>query len=239
MEINEFETWYKKIHKSKDEEKYLESVWELMETPYTEYHYSLILRENTNEYFKDTLWSRFGEHEDAEILLFNKLENNEDKQFIGEIIFNLGKIVDLKNSKQKDKLYGIIKNYVKSTDDKIRENAIIVLGWLGSIKDLEFLSELLLNDKNNKCRAWSASALMQIKFRRKNNTFVEKSLPYLYKAIKQEEDYLVISSIIETVREFTKKKFDIKQKDIDILDKDKLKMAKEKIEKYFKKLYKE
>jgi hypothetical protein len=34
-EIKDFETWYKKINKTSDEDKYLEFVWELIETPFT------------------------------------------------------------------------------------------------------------------------------------------------------------------------------------------------------------
>jgi hypothetical protein len=235
-EIKDFEKWYKKIYKSGDEDEYHKFIWELMETPYTEYHYSLIVNESTNNLFKKILWSRFDEHNDAEIFLLNKLEENEHIEFIGDIIFELGKIIDLRNGKQKEKVYEYVKQYINSSDDNIREKAIIVLGWLGNVKDIELLGEKLLNDKNNKCRAWSASAFMQMKFRRKDETILEKTLPYLYKAIRMEKDYFVLGVIIEIIKELTQNKFGIARKYIDNLDKEKMDIAKKKIEKYFEKL---
>ena len=41
--IKDFDIWYKKVNKSDDEIEYLEFVWELMKTPFTEYHYSLMV----------------------------------------------------------------------------------------------------------------------------------------------------------------------------------------------------
>jgi hypothetical protein len=238
-EIKDFETWYKKINKTNDEDEYLEFVWELMETPFTDYHCSLITSKNTNDEFKDTLWSRFDEHEDAETFLLNKLENNEDREFVGEILFNLGKTVDLKHGKQKEKVYGYVKEYTNNSNDNIRENAIIVLGWLGSVKDIELLGELLLTDKNKKCRKWAASAFMQIWFRRKNKIFVDKVLPYLYKSMKQEQDVLVIGSVINTLQEITNKKFGLTRKALDLNETEKINISKNKVINYFKKLYKE
>jgi hypothetical protein len=238
-EIKDFETWYKKINKTNDEDEYLEFVWELMETPFTEYHYSLITSKSTNDEFKDALWSRFYEHEDAETFLLNKLENNEDTEFIGKILFSLGEIVDLWHGKQKEKVYEYAKKYAASLNDTVRENAIIVLGWLGGAGDIKLLGELLLNDKHNKCRAWAASAFMQIWFRRKSKTFVDKVLPYLYKSIKAEQDVFVIGSIIGALQKITNKKFGLTQKAQDLNEAGQINPAKDKAIKYFKKLYKE
>jgi hypothetical protein len=239
MEINEFETWYKKIYETENKTEYLNFVWKLMKTPYTEYHYSLILNKNTNKSFKDILGSRFDEHKDAELFLLNKLKNNEDEQYISDIIFYLGKVASRKG-KQKEEVYEYLKKYIYSIDDKVREKSIIVLGWLGSIKDFEILGKILLEDKNNKCRAWSATAFMQIGYGQKDTAFMEQSLPYLYEALKQEKDYFVIACIVETVQELTKKKFGLSQKDSEPIENiEKINMAKEKVEKYFKKLYKE
>jgi hypothetical protein len=210
-----------------------------METPFTEYHYSLISSKNTNDEFKDALWSRFYEHEDAETLLLNKLENNEETESIGKILFSLGEIIDLRHGKQKEKVYEYAKKYTNSSDNKTRENAIIVLGWLGGAGDIKLLGELLLTDKYNKCRAWSASAFMQIWFRRKSKTFVDKVLPYLYRSIKDEQDIFVIGSIIGTLQKITNKKFGLTQKAQDLNEAEKINASKDKVIKYFRKLYKE
>lgn len=101
--ISEFKDWFKKARK--DEFEQLEFTWELMKTPYTEFHYQLIISKDTNDDFRSTLWSRFNEHgEEAAQLLLSKLENNDDINFHANIIFYLGKIADQKKySKQKFK----------------------------------------------------------------------------------------------------------------------------------------
>jgi hypothetical protein len=164
----------------------------------------------------------------------NKLENNENTEFIGKILFNLGKIIDLEHGKQKEKLYEYAKKF---TNNDIRENAIIVLGWVGSSKDIDILGKSLLEDKHNKCRAWSVSAFMQIWFRKENKTFLEKVLPYLYKSLKSEQDNFVIGSVINTLQEITNKKFGLTKKSLDLMEADKIYKAKEKAIKYFVQLY--
>jgi hypothetical protein len=234
-EISEFDSLYKEINANGKKIEQLNFTWELMKTPYIEYHFSLMTNEKTITYFQETLWSRFDEHLDAKTFLINKLENNECIKYHGEIIYCLGKIIDLKNGKQKDKVLEYIIKLSNSNDDTIREKAIIVLGWLGNNNHIEFIGGKLLNDTYNKCRAWSASSFMQIWFKKKNTNYVNKVLPYLYKAIKQEEDVFVIGSIINSFQEMTKNKF-IAQKYIDEIDREKIETAKNKLIKYYEKI---
>ena len=56
-DLKEFENWYKIAQNDEDEQ--MEFVWELMKSPYIEYHYSLIINKNTSEEFRSDLWSRF------------------------------------------------------------------------------------------------------------------------------------------------------------------------------------
>jgi hypothetical protein len=234
-EISDFDVLYKKLNKSDDEDDYLEFVWELMRTPYTEYHYSLILNKNTNKYFKKSLWSRFDEHTDAEVFLLDKLDKGLDVEIHGEIIYFLGKIIDLRHGKQKQKVLEYAKIFTHDPNEKIREKAIIVLGWLGGNKEIDLLGNILLNDTYNKCRAWASSSFMQISFRKEIN--MEKVLPYLYNAIKKEQDYFVIESIINTLQETTKSKFGLRKKDLDTNNIEAIEKSKNKVLKYFEKLY--
>jgi len=64
-------------------------------------------------------------------------------------------------------------------------------------------------------------------------------LPYLKQAISQETDYFTLGTIIEVVKELTGKKFGLPQYAIDNVDKEKILEAKQKVERFFKKLYKE
>ena len=131
-----------------------------------------------------------------------------------------------------------VRKFANTDDNLLREAAIIVLGWIGNEKDIPLLGEHLLNDTNTKCRAWSATTFMQMYFRRKSQSLVDKSLPYLKQAISQETDYFVFASMIDVVKELTGRKFDLPQHAIDNIDKERIDNAKLKVERFFKKLYK-
>jgi hypothetical protein len=45
------------------------------------------------------------------------------------------------------------KPLTNNPNENTRENAIIVLGWLGGNREIDLLGEKLLNDTYNKCRA--------------------------------------------------------------------------------------
>ena len=238
-EIKEFEIWYNEINKPNAQIVYLTFIWELVKTPFIEYYYFLAIDNNTNNEFRNLLWNEFSKHKDAESFLLNKLGKKNDEKFIGKIIFTLGKIIYKRHCKQKENILGYIMKFIDSPNDDIRENAIIVLGWIGGFEEIELLSRKLLQDNNNKCRAWSATSFMQIWFRIKDENFVIKTLPYLYEAIKQETDLFVIACIVETVQELTKKKFGLSQKDSEpIVNTEKIETAKNKLIKYFEKIYK-
>jgi hypothetical protein len=233
-EIEEFEEWYKNTNNLKDKIKYLKFVWELMRTPYTDYHYSLMVNKKTNENFKEALWSRFDEHSDAEIFLLNKLNEKLDEEYHGKILYCLGKIIDQKNGKEKAKILEYSRKYAKNSNEKIREKAIIVLGWIGGNEEIELLGNILLKDSYNKCRAWASTSFMQMSFRKKID--MERVLSYLHKSIKQEDDNFVIGCIIETIQETTKKKFGLLKKDLDINNIEAINNSKIKVLKYFEKL---
>jgi hypothetical protein len=236
-DLQEFENWYKIAQRNKDEQ--LEFGWEIGTSPYTEYHYSLMTNKDTNEKFRRHLWSCFKNHrEKAAEFLLSILDNNKDIEFYPEIIFCLGVLAD--SSKiEKERTLEYARKFANADNDYLRDRAIIVLGWIGGIKDIPLLGEHLLNDTNAKCRTWSATSFMQMYFRRKSKSLVKKVLPYLKQAISQETDYFALGSMIDVVKELTGKKFDLPQYAIDNIDKEKIDNAKLKVERFFKKQYNE
>lgn len=157
-ELAEFKNWSKVIVEEKRADEQLDFVWEIMKSPFIEYHYELLKDQNLDENFRNHLAFRFNEHKEAEDFLISKLDKQEDVEFQGEIIFLLGKI----NKKHKAKILSYARKLAESENDYTRDRAIIVLGWLGTIDDTRIFEAHLLNDKNAKCRAWSASSFMQM-----------------------------------------------------------------------------
>ena len=234
-DLKQFEEWYKAARK--DEDKQLEFVWEIMNSPYTEYYYSLIVSKDTSEKFRGKLWSRFDEQREkgAELLL-SKLDNNEDTAFHPDIMFCLGDIAD-EHKIEKERTLEYARKFADAADDSLREKAIIVLGWIGGVGDVPLLGRHLLGDTNAKCRTWSASSFMQMFFRRKSQSLVDKALPLLKQAISQETDYFALGCMIDVVGELTGKNFGLPRYAIDNADAEKIDAAKAKVERFFKKLY--
>ena len=236
-DLQEFENWCKIAQKNEDEQ--LEFGWEIGTSPYTEYHYSLMTNKDTNEKFRRHLWNCFEDHrEKAAEFLLSILDNNKDIEFYPEIIFCLGVLADSPKI-EKERTLEYARKFANANNDYLRDRAIIVLGWIGGIKDIPLLGEHLLNDTNAKCRTWSATSFMQMYFRRKSKSLVDKVLPYLKQAISQETDYFALGCMIDVVKELTGKKFDLPQYAIDNIDKERIDNAKLKVERFFKKQYKE
>ena len=237
-DLEELKQWLKdlKVGKRKDEDKF---VWSIMKSPFVEYHYSLWTDETLNEKFRHSLRQRFDEHREkgAELLL-SKLDNNEDAEFYPEIIYCLGKLAD-RPKIEKERTLAYARKFANTDNDYLRDKAIIVLGWIGGIQDISLLGEHLLNDINAKCRTWSATSFMQMYFRRKSQSLVDKALPFLKQAISQETDYFALGCMIDVVKELTGKNFGLPQYAIDNIDAEKIENAKLKVERFFKKLYKE
>ncbi|WP_299326260.1 hypothetical protein [uncultured Maribacter sp.] len=116
-----------------------------------------------------------------------------------------------------------------------RNKAVIVLGWIGKITDTKILEKHILEDPDNEFRAWSASAYMQIWFKRKNETLKTKAFEDYYKALPLEKDYFVLLVILDSIREFGKTKLGISQTALDDLDVDKIEISKIKAINYLKK----
>ena len=235
-DLQEFENWLEVARKNESEQ--LEFVWELMKSPFVKYHYYLCTDESLDKEFRHFLWSRFDEHrEEGAELLLSKLDNNEDTDLHPEIIFYLGKLADRNIEKERTLEYA--RKFANADNDYLREKAILVLGWIGGVKDIPLFGNRLLNDSNAKCRTWSATSFMQMYFRRKSKSLVEKALPYLKQAISQETDYYALGCMIDVVKELTGKNFGLPQYAIENVDKEKIDVAKAKVERFFEKLYRE
>lgn len=211
----------------------LEFVWEIMKSPYIEFHYELLKDKNLTNSFRRDLSSRFDEHgENAEDFLISKLNNNEDIDFHGEIIFLLGKI----NKKYKSEILEYARILAESSNNYTRNRALIVLGWIGAIKDTIILENHLLNDTNSKCRAWSASSYMQMWFNNESKSLKQKAFEVYQKALRSEPDYFVISIILTAIREIGKTKLGISQTALNELDTEKIDDAKIKAIRFIEKV---
>jgi hypothetical protein len=197
---------------------------------FIEYHYELIKNKRSmDKDFWENIRANFDKHgEEGELFLLSKLDNNEDVDFHGEIIFLLGLI----KGKHKDKILRYARLFAESPDNCTRDRAIIVLGWIGEVEDTEILRKHLLTDTNSKCRTWSASSFMQMWFNWHSEKIKEIAFKSFREALNIETDNNVITAIITAVKEISDKKFNISQSTLYNLDKKKIESVKTKLEKY-------
>lgn len=224
-ELIEFQNWLKDIIENKLEDEQLEFVWEIMESPYVEFHYNLLKDPVLDDEFRGNLAFRFNEHgEQAEDFLIQKLDENHDVEFQADIIFLLGKL----NKKHKSKILDYTRKFAESDNPYKRDRAIIILGWIGTIQDTKILESHLLNDTNSNCRAWSASSYMQMWFRKKSERLVTAAYQAYKKSLLLEKDYFVLSVILSSIRTMGKTKLGISQTALDELDIEKIDISKTK-----------
>lgn len=234
-ELSEFKNWLKKITEKNLENEKLEFIWTIMKSPFVEFHYDLLKDKNLDAEFRGDLAFRFNEHgEEAEDFLISKLDNNQDIEFQADIIFLLGKL----NKKHKDKILDYVRKFTKSENDHKRDRAIIVLGWIGTIDDTKILGQHLLEDKNSKCRAWSASSFMQMWFKNESEAIKQKAFENYELALTNESDLFVISVILSAIRVMGKTKLGISQTALDELDFEKIEIAKVKAIRFLDKFLK-
>lgn len=235
-QLQEFEEWFDRIVSQKLQNEKMQFVWEIMKSPYVEYHYELLKNKSIiGGDFWMSLRSRFDEHQEkGELLLLSKLDNNEDIDFHAQIIFLLG----ITKGLHKDRTLEYARQFANSENEHLREKAIIVLGWLGTMQDTKLFEKHLLEDTNSKCRAWSASAYMQMWFRRKSDNLKLKAFKCFQTSLQNETDSFVLATIIEATREIGQTKLGISQTALDNIEIEKLDEVKIKAIRYLDRILK-
>jgi hypothetical protein len=100
------------------------------------------------------------------------------------------------------------RQFISHSDERVRERACMVLGWMGTRKDLVTLRNLGLSDPSVKVRKWAATQQMHIclRYPAAKNTVVA----YLYEVIQKESDTEVVEMIIYTAQEVLRRRFGLK-----------------------------
>ena len=230
ISLKDYKIWLADLKSGKRNDE-LGFIWALMKSDHIEYHYSLLKDEELSKEYRRHLGSRFDEHgAKGNELLLSKLDQNIDTNFHGDIIYIIKSGILTKENRAKALNYA--RALTQSKDDDTRENAIISIGSIGGLRELELLKDRLLNDTNSKCRAWASSSFMQMWFRRKSEKLRLFSLISIQEALKQEKDYFTLSVFIDTLREIENNKFGISQKSIDALDREQIDITIKRIERY-------
>ena len=220
--LGEFRAWLEEIKNGKrdDELKFADV---LGKSEFISYHYDLLFDKNLSDDLRLSLETKFKLHAKAgEDMLLEKLQNATDDETRAKILFMLG----AESKFYKGETLKFAREFTKSSDDELRQTALIVLGWLGEREDLSLLRAHLLNDENAKCRAWSASSFMQMWLRKEDKILKKTAFESFQKALETESNAFVLACILDAVRQIGKTKLGISQRALDELNTAEINVAK-------------
>ena len=170
------------------------------------YHYELICKdweENKNL----NIESSFNRHGREGIgFLFEMLSKIEDEKIKIFTAFLIAEILSKLKHREFylsfcNQLIPILISLIKTNDNILRRKVIIAFGWIGSSKEIDILTQLMLNDSDALCRAWSATSLMQMSFHRVDKEIICKKTKNVFsQAIEKEKDLYACGIMIEAAQ---------------------------------------
>ena len=170
------------------------------------YHYELICKD-WKEDKKLNIESSFDRHGSEGIeFLFEQLSKSEDEKIKIFTAFLIAEVLSkLKHrefySSFCNQLIPILISLIKTNDNILRRKVIVAFGWVGTSKEINILTQLMLNDSDALCRAWSATSLMQMSFHRVDKEIIcEKTKNIFIQAIEKEKDLYACGIMIEAAQ---------------------------------------
>ena len=170
------------------------------------YHYELICKD-WKEDKKLNIESSFDRHGSEGIeFLFEQLSKSEDEKLRVFTAYLIAEVLSkLKHrefySSFSNKLIPILETFLNTNDEILRRKIIIAFGWIGTSKEIDILTQQMLNDNDALCRAWSTTSLMQMSFHRvKAEIICEKTKNIFVQAIEREKDLYTCGIIIEAAQ---------------------------------------
>lgn len=195
-----------------------------------EYHYRLICKDR-DEGTNLNLSGSFYKHDKEGLeLLFEVLDNQKDESLKVFTAYLMAET--LSKLRHRDfylefcnRLIPIMTSFIEIKDALLRQKIIIALGWIGSLDEIDILIKQMSEDKDNLCRAWSASSLMQLSFHGVDKEAIqEKTKSCFVAVIAAETDLHACGIMIEAAQILFGKKW-ISQSAVEDVDAEKIEKA--------------
>ena len=177
------------------------------------YHYELICKD-WKEDKKLHIENSFDRHGSEGIeFLFEQLAKIEDEKIRIFTAFLLAEVLSKLKHREFylsfcSQLIPILKTLLNINDEILRRKIIIAFGWIGSSKEINILTQLMLNDNDALCHAWSATSLMQMSFHRVEREMLRaKTKEVFVQAITEEKDLYACGIMIEAAQTLFSKKW--------------------------------
>ena len=169
------------------------------------YHYELICKE-WQEGRQLNLESSFDRHGRAGLeFLFEQLAKTSDQNLKISTIYLAAQI--LSKSKHRDFYAAFCDRLIPhilpfaNAENALRRKLIIALGWVGTLSEVETLTNEMLGSKDSLCRAWAAASLMQMSFHRvSQETLCAKTKAAFLQGISSEKELYACAVMIEAAQ---------------------------------------
>ena len=176
------------------------------------YHYELICKQ-WQEGRQLNFESSFDRHGDAGLeFLFERLAKESDQKQKVETIYLIAQI--LSKSKHRDFYAAFCDRLIPqilslaSVENTLCRKLIIALGWVGTLSEIETLTNEMLGSKDSLCRAWAAASLMQMSFHRvSQETLCAKTKAAFLQGISSEKEPYACAVMIEAAQNLFDKKW--------------------------------
>jgi len=222
---------------------------ELGQSPWLEYHYSFI---HGDDEFSSIVFDNYFEKHRIEGLKFllDKLSEENVPETRAKIIRMLGATMDreiLRNPNIEQPV-GLLREvektvlcYAKNGAAIERENAVIVLGWIGELAHIELLGELMLHDPYEKVRAWAASSFMQMsathRMKEEDKEILKRAcVPFFLQGLERENDAFAAGVMVESIAIIFQKKFNLSRAALEEIDTEKIEKARRSALRFLSKL---
>ena len=106
----------------------------------------------------------------------------------------------------KSRLVDWLADKTSSGNEQVRRMCLIALGWIGGEREVPLLCNCMLTDSDSLCRAWSASAMLQMNGRVPAEALQRLAIEPLIRALETETDVFACGVAIETISDIWDKR---------------------------------
>ena len=163
----------------------------------------------------------FSFHREAGVRYLEQLLASEDREYAVCAAYLLAELlIKGRYERQAERLNGLDRALVlfaESEEPRCRRKALIALGWVGTEREIPTLERHLLTDADPLCRAWSASAFLQMSGRIPAE-ILKKTAGALRACIERESDVFVRGVAVETIQDIWKVKFGLRSSVVEARD---------------------
>ncbi|MEM9456656.1 MAG: HEAT repeat domain-containing protein [Myxococcota bacterium] len=207
MSIRNLRMYYQRIWREdvsyEEKREFVAALLERHDSETLSFHFEL-LRNQEHFYFYCSIRAAFKHHgPPAEAFLIDRFRREQDPHLRGDALQILGTM----RSKH---ARALAKEVVAAEAETLRYRGVIVLGWVGTVRDMTtVLRDRVLSDPSAFVRGNAATAFRQVWYGKPRAR--EPPIEILGEALRSEEDEEVICSIVVTLQDVMKRRFGIRE----------------------------